>query len=690
MLNKKELNLISNKQPSPAVCRILEDKKICIDCSIEKQFFKKYLVMWIYQSAAPSPSLLWKVVFRKTKSNFEWLAQNLDNMKWYESSLSYLFYYEEDGYKDYLFSSYLGYDCTPSHRFGVLNSRFLLSYFDIEDENCNYIKKIYNMQEKVRNEICKTKAHQKQHGIDSIMAKVPPLPKNFSKWINDTVLYESRYGIYTPSSRKYKPCVCSHCNTEFLIDKGIKINMTGICPYCKSNLIFKSSGRVNIQEEAFCTLIQKLKGTKQLVIRHFTVWKAYKKDNFLNVAPSYHEVARDIYNVESKKFEQYQIRYGAKHFEYISIWRKGRLSGSWWSKPLIGTGRNYTQNLTAVVKGTAFQYSGIQQFPALYEYDVDIFFENYLKEPWREYLVKNKLYNLAAYKHANVNFDFLKKTLNEKLKVSSTYFEKCVEYDVLYYGLEFFQILSLNSIPFNHPLIALCSSIDESMPLYKIGQSRNCEMLCKLLMFCSKNNTSGVSCMNYLNDNYTASKYSYLSSYISDYLDYLKNVLLVEKIVSDRRLKPKNFKKAHDNFADLAVLVNNKKYDIGIQKQYTLLSHVFEKEYKSLCFKLPKSLSDFIAEGKALNHCVATASYGKNHALGKSFIVFVRDIKNKDKPLYTLEISDNGTIYQCRKHGNLCCPEKDMKIIKSYVENMIKNKLNEKSKKTPHPVSIVT
>lgn len=688
MLNKKELNLIPNKQPSPAVCEILEDKKICVDFSLEKPIRKKYLVMWIYEKIDNnSKKLILKVCFRKTKNTFEWLVKNMDKNTWGVSTLSNLYFYHENGYKDYIFYQpywHNSYDCRKD--LGMINSQLCLEYFNFIDEN-SFIDEIDNMQIKKRETACKINAQKKQQPINALMSKVPSLPKNFSKWVNDTVLYESRYGVYTLSAKKQKSCVCTHCDAEFLIDKSIRTNTTGICPSCKSTLIFKSSGRVSIRENSYCTIVQKLKGTKRLVIRHFTVNKEYKKGDFLNVVPTYHEVGRDIYNPTDKSIEQYQIRYGVKYFDQ-PIWRIGRLTGNWFSTPLFAAGRNYTANLTSTIKDTDFKYSGIQYFPPLYKYDVCTFFENFLNEPWREYLVKNKLYNLAVYSRSGVKLDFSQKTLSGKLRLSNEYLEECIKDNVTYDELSFFQCISLNSIPLSHPLVELARSSYEEA-IYHSRYSSFSYQLCKLLNFCYEKKISGISCMNYLNDSYKTSGYDSLINYTSDYLDYLRNVLLIEKSIENRRLKPRNFKKSHDTFADLAVVVKNKEVDIGIQNRYVLVGNTFEMTYKSFSFKFPKSLQDFITEGKILHHCVGGISYGKQHANGEIYIVFVRNSENTNKPLYTLEINNKGNILQCRGLNNCSCPEKDMKIIKSYVNIVMKKLKNRNLKQVQQPANVV-
>ena len=57
------------------------------------------------------------------------------------------------------------------------------------------------------------------------------------------------------------------------------------------------------------------------------------------------------------------------------------------------------------------------------------------------------------------------------------------------------------------------------------------------------------------------------------------------------------------------------------------------------------------AEGKTLNHCVAT--YKNVHAAGKKAIFFIRREKEPDKPWYTLELDvEKLTVVQNRGKCN--------------------------------------
>ena len=54
---------------------------------------------------------------------------------------------------------------------------------------------------------------------------------------------------------------------------------------------------------------------------------------------------------------------------------------------------------------------------------------------------------------------------------------------------------------------------------------------------------------------------------------------------------------------------------------------------------IAKSPAELINEGDVLHHCVGKMGYNEKMAKGESLILFVRDEKEIEKPLYTLEFS---------------------------------------------------
>lgn len=64
----------------------------------------------------------------------------------------------------------------------------------------------------------------------------------------------------------------------------------------------------------------------------------------------------------------------------------------------------------------------------------------------------------------------------------------------------------------------------------------------------------------------------------------------------------------------------------------------------------PPSCDDIIREGKLQKHCVG--GYAERHAYGKLHILFLRKVSEPEKPYYTMEVSTEGQIVQCRGYCN--------------------------------------
>lgn len=69
----------------------------------------------------------------------------------------------------------------------------------------------------------------------------------------------------------------------------------------------------------------------------------------------------------------------------------------------------------------------------------------------------------------------------------------------------------------------------------------------------------------------------------------------------------------------------------------------FEVTFKDFCVIIPKTPEDLLAEGLALNHCVA--GYASRIARGETMVGFLRDVKNPETSLYTIEIQDNKVVH---------------------------------------------
>ena len=76
--------------------------------------------------------------------------------------------------------------------------------------------------------------------------------------------------------------------------------------------------------------------------------------------------------------------------------------------------------------------------------------------------------------------------------------------------------------------------------------------------------------------------------------------------------------------------------------KYQDYADMYEYEDKRYCIIVPKSAIEIIDEGQNLHHCVA--GYAERHINGVLTILFMRDVKNKESALYTIEMRGKNLI----------------------------------------------
>ena len=142
-------------------------------------------------------------------------------------------------------------------------------------------------------------------------------------------------------------------------------------------------------------------------------------------------------------------------------------------------------------------------------------------------------------------------------------------------------------------------------------------------------------------------------------------------IDTDNLIMPKDLVKAHDNAVKLL-----------IQHKSEIEQRKFEKRLKSLAryeriiggfhFRAPTTSGELIQEGKALSHCVGSARYTKDHASGKTTIIFIRKRSEPEKSFYTMEYQ-SGRIIQIRGKHNQSAPEEVQKAADEWLLKINKN-----------------
>lgn len=152
---------------------------------------------------------------------------------------------------------------------------------------------------------------------------------------------------------------------------------------------------------------------------------------------------------------------------------------------------------------------------------------------------------------------------------------------------------------------------------------------------------SGKRIARYLSENNVA---------LNDYYDYTEQCKKLRYNLHDTAISmPHDFYAMHERLSEIITGESDR-----IIKQLFIENYEerkrFEFEYGNLFLRQPDTLEEIIAEGKELHHCVG--GYTKRHAKGDTNIFFIRKKSEPNVPYYTVEVSNNYIIVQCRGYRN--------------------------------------
>ena len=137
-----------------------------------------------------------------------------------------------------------------------------------------------------------------------------------------------------------------------------------------------------------------------------------------------------------------------------------------------------------------------------------------------------------------------------------------------------------------------------------------------------------------------------------DWLDYLKECQQLRYDLTDFAVSmPKHLHDAHQRTMQIMQVEADKKAEkLMKESNQKRTSLPFIDEKMGLKIVVPQSIDEIIAEGRVLSHCVG--GYAERHAKGKLHILFLRKINAPNVPYYTMEVSTEGKIIQCRGYKN--------------------------------------
>ena len=153
--------------------------------------------------------------------------------------------------------------------------------------------------------------------------------------------------------------------------------------------------------------------------------------------------------------------------------------------------------------------------------------------------------------------------------------------------------------------------------------------------------------------------------YLTDYADYLGWVEEMGIRKDKRVIYPKDFQKAHDELMGKRMLEKEKYENANFWRWELTITKMKEAYIADGIMIIPAgSPQDLRNESSVLNHCVRT--YVERVAQGETAILFIRRVEEPEKPWFTLELSRDGRIVQCRGMYNCDYPDEVARFIKKW------------------------
>lgn len=507
-----------------------------------------------------------------------------------------------------------------------------------------------NIQERKRCE----RRNKRLQAIVRRMQCVPPIPRGLKGFIHDACLPQF---IFYDYKRTNKPVegFCTACRHTVMIT-GQRHMLEGVCPRCKHKITFRSRGRKrHLYERETAQVIQRV-SANELVLRIFKAYDSYQGKDIPR--SSLYESARVFVSWTDSGSCSADWYYNTYCSGEITPWAMGtRPNYSLFQESFEADacGHLYTKNLDVELKDSPWQYSQLKQFYLQDPKPLEIipYLDTYIRYPSIEYLVKLRLTRLASW----------------AVYSRSGYYNG--QSPLLLNGSNIREVLGLSKehLPLLQHINPGGSQMIMIRHMIHSGKIPNAEFM----RWCTVNDvhdatriTNILKYMSYLklmryaqeqfgkyqrrSWNEQGHRFSSMNSLLSDYSDYITmcqglNFDLSNEFV----LFPKNLPEAHSKVNDLSDTEISAAYDKVIGSRYEALKARYGFVKSGFMIIPPRTSKEIVEEGQKLRHCVGT--YVKRVALDKTTILFLRRVREPEKPFCTIEIVDNR-VMQARIQQN--------------------------------------
>ena len=501
--------------------------------------------------------------------------------------------------------------------------------------------------------------------IPKIVMELPPAPADVASWILKDIV-TGRYMIY---SNKEDRAVCTYCGKAYKPSNAELIpppknNEKVVCPNCHETATYKCKGigRGKLTEMTRIMLITK-KG-KSIYITISEIDILFKEE-----MPEICRWIQAVYKFNNKEQIYYRHSagwYGTEHWENVKNIKVPGVGCMGYGIPERQGIYLYEKNFNKVFKGTDLKYSdaeevheanslspeGLLQYILLSSKYQSI---EILRKSGFWHLVRGKIDKDGGSRSVNWKAKDLKKILNINRSQM-----KEVKADKMGLGdLEIYKRQIRKGEPVKIEQIELIRYFfkETEINLY----------------------TSIAKASAYIVKQRKAEGEDARSD-LRDYLDYLKECeKLGFNLTEKKTMYPKDFAKAHKESSEKVREIKEQLDQEAFTKaQYKLTGMKEPYISDGLMMILAKDQKDLRAEGQSQGHCVG--GYGSGIVEGRYAILFIRKVSEPEKSFYTLELSKDKKIEQCRGKSNCGTTEEVQAFIEKWQNEVILGKKTKKRK----------
>lgn len=409
------------------------------------------------------------------------------------------------------------------------------------------------------------------------------------------------------------------------------------CPKCRANIRFYMGGKVPTsrhREKRNFVVLRAIKG--ELYMRCFEVRQWFEKRSS--------EANDGISEYDTDyTFRETRLYWCGKGeaAEWEPTWRGDYRKFKGLHEPRFDTAMIPDNSYAVIglkqIKKTCLRYCSYETAPNWSFSPFVVFLCESAKYPAYEKLIKAGFGQLVKSKffHSGIRFNHKGSTPQQILKLNAVemkYLQGCTADTYKNYLLF-------------RDNINISGSMEQRLEIF--GRVGHC--LDDIIRIADKTGLSHTKVINYI-DRQTENRAVARTIFIRDWQDYLDQCEQLAYDTTDEGIcKPKDFYKMHGRLNNI---INAKRIAIDRTKlrKSNKVRAGFEYVGEEYSVLAPKSVDEIITEGRELDHCVG--GYAQRHIDGALSIMFLRKNDEPDKPFYTIEVTNEGKIRQCRGYAN--------------------------------------